>query len=159
VLGVIDVEGNVCADDCTLSGKVAAQRLASFLGTGFPALVDEIRAAAQQDQALQDFSSSLRLCDPRALHRHAVELVDLSVSETLAGRLGALEVPTFYIAGSPGGAGARSRGLLEQAGVRCTVISPAGHAPFMDQPDAFAQAVASMAGECPGTGPGERVSL
>jgi pimeloyl-ACP methyl ester carboxylesterase len=144
VLGVIDVEGNICSEDCSLSGKAASQPLDHFLESGFEAMADEIYQLAHGEEQLQDFYASMRMCDPRAFHRHSAELVVLSSSEKLADRLGALPVPAFYIAGSPGGAGDRSQGLLEKAGVPCTVISKAGHVPFADQPDDFAKVVATM---------------
>ena len=72
------------------------------------------------------------------------DLVSLSESETLAARLAALSVPAFYIAGSPGGIGTRSLELLENAGVSCTLIAPAGHVPFFEQPDHFTRTLLSM---------------
>lgn len=142
VQAVIDVEGNISKDDCTISGKVAAQSAHEFRRSGFAALLDRMERAAQNDAGAAMYLRTVRMSDPAAFHRHSGELVALSRVEDLARRLAGLPMPACYIAGSPAGAGPRSIALLAQAAVPVTVIRRAGHCPFIDQPDAFLSALA-----------------
>lgn len=134
---VIDVDGNVCLDDCTYS-----RRLAGFAEADAARAADEVWAwvagAAGGDVAMRGYAASLGFADPAVLWRHAVELVALSSDDRLAQRRAALAVPFLYIAGAPGGASPRSRALLAEAGIEVEAIGPAGHWPFIDQPAAFA---------------------
>jgi pimeloyl-ACP methyl ester carboxylesterase len=138
---VIDVDGNVCLDDCTFSRRIAA------FDEGDAAVAAEqvwtwIARQAAGDAALRGYAASFAFADPAVLWRHATDLVALSTDGSLAARLAALPVPVLYIAGAPGGASPRSRALLEAAGAMIEVVSPGGHWPFIDQPLAFADAVA-----------------
>jgi pimeloyl-ACP methyl ester carboxylesterase len=138
---VIDVEGNVCAEDCFLSHQVASRSPESFCREGFTLLQDCVRRDARQDPEIQRYLDSLRRCDPRTFHRHSRDLVKLSEGEDLARRLAALDCPATYIAGVPDGIRARSRRLLDEAGVPVVEISPAGHWPFASNPDDFIAAL------------------
>ncbi len=145
---VLDVEGNVCVDDCTFSRRLAA----------FPA-AEASRAAEQvwawvagqagTDPALRGYAASLAFADPDVLWRHAHELVALSSTDALAARRAAVAPPLRYVAGTPGGASPRSHVLLAQAGVEVAAVGPAGHWPFVDQPLAFAEAVAGFVESLP----------
>ena len=81
---------------------------------------------------------------PEGCYANARELVEVSEPETMAVRLAHLPVPVTYVAGAPDGACARSRELLDGAGVATIEIAPAGHWPFIDQPGVFAGAVATL---------------
>ncbi|MEZ4404461.1 MAG: alpha/beta fold hydrolase [Kofleriaceae bacterium] len=142
VRAVVDVDGNTSLGDCTFSSKIAAWGERAFVDAGHAALVAEL-AAGHADPAVRGYAASMAFAEPRQLWRHAVDLVELSASETLAGRRAALAVPLTFIAGAPRGVCARSRELLDAAGVRVIDVAPAGHWPFIDQPDAFAAAVAA----------------
>lgn len=144
VRAVVNVEGNVCLNDCAWSGPVASASLASFVATGFRELQDQVERAGTGDAGMARYADSLRLSDPAIFHRHATDLVALSRPSDLARRLSALSVPALYIAGSPGGIGPRSLDLLREAGVNTKILSPAGHCPHLDQPDAFAQAISEF---------------
>lgn len=149
VRAVVDVEGNISSVDCFFSGRAAALSPIEFCESEVEPMIDEIYRAGLEDEALRDYHASLRMCDPRTFHALSVDLVSLSGSGTLAARLAALPVPVFYIAGSPGGIGHRSLALIQAAGLDCTIIEPAGHAPFIDQPDRFARALAGIVGRLP----------
>ena len=141
VAAVIDIDGNLSRGDCKLSADAAAYSEADFVTGGFDAIRDAVYRAGIDDLALRGYHAALRMASPHVLHRHARELVELSTSEELAGRLAKLAVPLLYIAGSPGGACERSRALLDEHGVRWAAIAPAGHWPFIDQPAAFADQI------------------
>lgn len=141
---VIDVDGNVCLDDCTYS-----RRLAGFAEADAARAAEQVwtwvAGAAGADVAMRGYAASLAFADPAVLWRHAVDLVALSSEDTLARRRAALPVPLLYIAGAPGGASARSRTLLAEAGVTVETVGPSGHWPFIDQPAGFAAAVVRFA--------------
>lgn len=138
---LVDVDGNVCVDDCTFSRRIAA-----FAEADAARAAEEVwtwvAGQAGTDVALRGYAASLAFADPAVLWRHARELVAVSSEDTLAARRARLPVPVVYLAGTPGGASARSRTLLAEAGVAAEAIGPAGHWPFIDQPLAFADAVA-----------------
>ena len=148
VRGVVDVDGNVCLDDCTFS-----RRLAAFAEPDAARAAEQVwtwvAAQAGTDAALRGYAASLAFADPAVLWRHAHELVALSSDDGLAGRRARAGVPLVYLAGSPGGASPRSLGLLASAGVAVVTIAPSGHWPFVDQPLAFADAVARFVERLP----------
>ncbi|AXL87266.1 alpha/beta hydrolase [Streptomyces sp. CB09001] len=88
------------------------------------------------------WAATMRLTDPRALHRSAVGLCRGSdpVMRTL---LGELEVERVYLQGELSG-GLEGREALEATGVRVTTVAGAGHNVMFDRPDAFAAAVARL---------------
>ena len=141
VTGLINVEGNVLLEDCSLSALVAAQSLDDFVSHGFARLAEDIYHSGLSDQASRKYYASLCLCDPRAYHAHSLELVALSRSEKLAARLAALSIPVFFLAGSPGGISIHSLEALKKAGICCRIIEQAGHVPFVDQPECFVREV------------------
>jgi len=148
VRGVVDVDGNKSPDDCTFSGQAAAQDLAEFVAGGFDALRDRVYRAGVDDPAQRGYFASLRLADPATYHRNSRELMSLSAKPgDLAERLAALACPRVYVAGTPGGASALSRGLLDAARVPVLEVAPAGHWPFLDEPDGFAAALREVLAE------------
>ncbi len=144
---IVDVDGNKSLGDCSFSGRAARDSLEEFETKGFDALRDEVYEAGLRDRAQRGYYASLRLCDPRAFHRHSVELVQLSKGESMARRLASLALPKLYVAGQPNGACARSISLLEAAKVPWVSVAPSGHWPFIDQPDAFADVLARFVTE------------
>jgi pimeloyl-ACP methyl ester carboxylesterase len=89
------------------------------------------------------WAATMRLADPRALHRSAVGLRRGSqpVMRTLLEGLG---VDRVYLQGERSGELA-GRQALEAAGVRVVTVPDAGHNVMFDNPDAFAAAVAGRA--------------
>jgi pimeloyl-ACP methyl ester carboxylesterase len=150
---LVNVEGNLCAEDCTASGPAAAMTADRFAAEGFEAMQMAVYRAGAGEKALRTYYAGLRLCDPLAYHFNARELVKLSSKGDLAARLAALPLPSFYVAGRPGGASKHSLELLAKAHVRTAIIEPSGHCPFIDQPDAFAEALCQMLGGAAGAGP------
>jgi pimeloyl-ACP methyl ester carboxylesterase len=146
---IVDVDGNKSLGDCSFSAKAARDSLEEFEAKGLDALRDEVYEAGLQDRAQRGYYASLRLCNPKAFHRHSVELVQLSKGESMARRLASLPMPKLYVAGQPDGACGRSISLLEAAKVPWVAVAPSGHWPFIDQPDAFAGVLARFVAEVP----------
>jgi pimeloyl-ACP methyl ester carboxylesterase len=149
VRAVVDVEGNSTFGDCTFSSRIAAADEAEFVAGGYELLWQELWAEAGEDVALRSYSASLAFADPWVLWRHATDLVALSRGETLAARRGKLTVPLLFIAGVPDGVCERSRQALAAAGVRVAEVSPAGHWPYVDRAEPFAEIVARFVESLP----------
>lgn len=134
---IVNVEGNVCGDDCTFSSRIAAYPPAVLEERGLASLLDGIYRDGLDDAPLRTYFASMSLAHPPTLHRSAAELVEISDREEIAGRLADLDLPQIYLLGNPRGTGARSRSLLTAAGIPWRAIPDAGHWPFLDQPDLF----------------------
>ena len=141
VAGVIDIDGNLSRGDCTYSARALPYSPTDFATHGFDVVRDEVYKSGIADPALRGYYVAMRMASPHVFHRHAIELVELSSTETLAARLAALTVPVLFIAGVPGGICARSHELLAKHAIRTISIEDAGHWPFIDQPEAFAKAL------------------
>jgi pimeloyl-ACP methyl ester carboxylesterase len=144
VRGVIDIDGNLSRGDCTFSAEAAAYSAEAFAAHGFAEMQKRVAAGGASDAALRGYAFGLAAANPAVFHRNAIDLVELSSSETLAGRLAALSVPTLFIAGAPGGICARSQSLLDVNHVPWAALEPSGHWPFIDQLDLFAMTVLSF---------------
>jgi 2-succinyl-6-hydroxy-2,4-cyclohexadiene-1-carboxylate synthase len=138
---VIDVDGNLSRGDCVYSAEAAAYAPDGFAMHGFDQLRSAIYDRGAKEPALRGYYAAMRMASPEVFHRHSIDLVALSSTETLAGRLAALAIPTLFIAGAPGGSCERSRTLLDRERVRTVLIEPSGHWPFIDRPEAFASAL------------------
>lgn len=147
VRAVVDIDGNTSEGDCTFSSQAAVMDLGEFEQGGFDRVRDGIYRHGLSDPAQRGYYASLRQAHPATFHRHSQELVRWSEARDLARRRAAVACPLLYIAGDPGGACRESRQLLDAARVRVAAITPAGHWPFIDQPDAFVEVLAGFLGE------------
>jgi pimeloyl-ACP methyl ester carboxylesterase len=147
IAAFVNVEGNVSPGDCTFSAVAASQQADAFAAGGFDRLRDSVRERGATDRALRGAHPSMMMADARAYHAHARELVEVSADESMAARLAtvAARVPLVYVAGVPGGAAARTLELLEARAIPTVRVEPAGHWPFVDQPDAVAEAIRALA--------------
>ncbi len=144
VRAFLNIEGNLSLGDCTYSGRASRYPLNAFLASGFDELRDGIYRDGVNNLPLRGYYASMRFADPKVLHRHSLDLVELSTPEDLATRFTKLAVPALYVAGSPDGACKRSKELLGSSVARWQLVEPAGHWPFLDQPDDFANLVADF---------------
>lgn len=149
---LLDVEGNVTFDDCTFSSIASGQTLEHWLEAGYADFIDHIHFLAEEGRDTSDaakegarvmraYGASAHFADPRTLYRDAVDLVRLSKTDELAARRAATGIPMVHFHGTPRGTGARSLGQLEAAGIATRAFEPAGHWPFLDQHDAFVEAM------------------
>ncbi len=141
VRAFLNVEGNISFADCTASQEAAVDTTDAFLADGHRALLERTYRGGIEDRALRGYYASLRLADPRQFHRDAVELVARSRAETLAAETAAVSCPRHYVLGDPRGTGEHSQALLEAAGVSWQAIADAGHWPYLDQHEAFVDAL------------------
>lgn len=92
------------------------------------------------DRVGLSWAATMRLADPRALHRTATGLARGTVP-TMRHLLEALKADRVYLQGELSGELADREGL-EAAGVRVVTVPGAGHNVMFDNPDAFAAEVA-----------------
>lgn len=137
----INVEGNISIGDCTFSGRAAASERDEFISMKFSHLKEAIAKNSTHNQALQGYYTSMCMADPDQFYLNSVELVQYSKKEDLACRFSMLPMPSLYIVGTPDGTCDTSKELLRTHKVRWIEIEPAGHWPFIDQPDLFITSV------------------
>jgi len=141
---IIDVDGNLSAGDCTFSTRTRKYSEAEFATRGFAEVRAEMYELGARDPAMRGYFAAACATSPITFHRHALDLLALSESEVLVPRLAAVRCPKLFIAAVPGGVCEHTRSLLAHHKIRTVVIQPSGHWPFVDQPDAFATAVADF---------------
>jgi pimeloyl-ACP methyl ester carboxylesterase len=112
------------------SQRLAAQSEDEFVRVGYGELLATVPFWAPM----------LRLCDARAVHRSAVNLVR-HVRPTGRELLESMTIPRTFIVGERGEK-LRDAAGLEAAGVRVVTIPGAGHMMMDDDPRAFVQALA-----------------
>ncbi|MGN9758563.1 alpha/beta fold hydrolase [Streptomyces sp. SD31] len=88
------------------------------------------------------WAATMRLADPRALHRSAVGLRRGS-EPIMRDILEGLTIDRVYLQGELSGE-LPGRGTLEAAGVRVVTVPGSGHNVMFDNPDAFVAAVAGL---------------
>ncbi|MEM9595681.1 MAG: alpha/beta hydrolase [Acidobacteriota bacterium] len=143
--GLVNVEGNLSPPDCAFSSLAAAYSSADWLAFGRARFLDQLHASAGEDlgredpQVIRGYAASIEMADPRTFHRGSADLVRESATETLARRLADLGLRQIYLHGRPRGTGDRSLALLDASGIPRRGFEVAGHWPFLDQPDAFAE--------------------
>ena len=144
ISALVNVDGNLTRGDCTFSAEAAVYGRDEFVATGFDAMRARVAERGATEPALADYHTALLRADAEMFHRNALDLVALSATETLAPRLAAVSARVLFVAGVPGGICERSRAQLDERRIPWVGIEPAGHWPFIDQPDAFAAAVGSF---------------
>ncbi|MHA5053445.1 alpha/beta fold hydrolase [Streptomyces sp. SD15] len=92
------------------------------------------------DKVGPSWAATMRLADPRALHRTATGLAR-GTYPTMRHMLEELTMDRVYLQGELSGEPAGREGL-EAAGVRMVIVPGAGHNVMFDNPDAFAAEVA-----------------
>lgn len=145
VRGVCNIDGNCSRGDCTFSSQALPFSAEDFEAHGFATMRDRLYEAGLADHPLRGYHAAMCVASPRQFHRNAIELVELSDSETLAGRFARLTCAKQFVAGVPRGICEHSRALLDREGASWIGLSPAGHWVFLDQRERFAHELAAFA--------------
>jgi 3-oxoadipate enol-lactonase len=141
VRAIVNIDGNLSFGDCNFSREVLPFTPETLRTRGFDERRAQVYADGMTQPALRGYHAAMFFASPDVFHRHAVDLVELSKTETLAARLAALRSPALFVAGVPDGICAGSRALLDRHGVRWVGIEPSGHWVYLDQLDRFADEV------------------
>ncbi|MFH8487304.1 alpha/beta fold hydrolase [Streptomyces longisporoflavus] len=127
-------EANLDPDPATTEGssEIAAYEEGDFVAGGHARVLEEVDPL---------WAATMRLADPRALHRSATGLVR-GTRPTMRAMLMELPVQRVYLQGARSGELAGSE-ELRASGVRVLSVPDAGHNAMFDAPDVFASAVAA----------------
>jgi pimeloyl-ACP methyl ester carboxylesterase len=125
---LIVAEPNFEPEDATLSGEIAGQPEEEYVNTGHAALIERATKWAADDPDIANYPNTLRMSDPRALHRSASNLAAASLTSTFFGEL---TLPH------------RHEVLLNGRGVPVEIIPNVGHAMMDAIPEGVAYALAN----------------
>jgi len=143
---IVDVDGNLTRGDCTFSAQASAYSEADFVAHGFAEMRARVYERGVTEFALRTYYAALCFASPRTFYKQATELVALSSTNTMTARLGAVKVPSLFIAGVPNGICEVSKIELERQRVHWIGIEPAGHWVYLDQRATFAGAIGRFVG-------------
>ncbi|MFT3693297.1 MAG: alpha/beta hydrolase [Kofleriaceae bacterium] len=138
---IVNIDGNISRGDCTFSGRAIGWTEAEFVAHGFAEMKDAVYREGIAKLPLRGYHAAMCFASAAQFYRHAQNLVELSLSESLARRMSGLSVPHLFVAGVPDGICEKSRALLTGVGANWIGIEPAGHWVYLDQTESFACAI------------------
>ncbi|UCF79467.1 MAG: alpha/beta hydrolase [Candidatus Eiseniibacteriota bacterium] len=132
VLSLVNMEGNLTPEDCTISGRVAGLTGEEFAEDGRRRLEETLRKAGADDTSMSEYAETFAAASTTALYMSSVHTVADS-STPLVGRLSRIKNVCFIY-------GEKNRGvypgeaLLRAAGIPLFYIPGAGHAMATENP-------------------------
>jgi len=141
-----NAEGNLTAEDCTLSRHVIVESEDGFASGGFARFLKmlEGRLAGPNDFAGARYLAMVRRSSARAFYRSSVSTVAESDSGRLLPAFINLAVPRCYLYGEKNRGRFPAEAALEKARVPVRFIPESGHSMMDDNPDAFYEIVSEM---------------
>lgn len=135
----MNAEGNITAEDCTMSRQVVEMDERHFALEGFEQLKQSIAEEAErlQDRASRDYLKSLSKATPESLHKSSVSTVRESNFGNLLTRFARLPFYKCYIYGEKNKEVFPAEKMLEQKGIPLFYISKSGHSMMKENPDKF----------------------
>jgi pimeloyl-ACP methyl ester carboxylesterase len=137
--GLINLEGNLCPEDCMFSRRVVPHTLATFATTVFDQMVGELRSSRYAGDQIIAHNMVLNV-DVRAYHAYSFETVAESDSGRLLEEFIRLSVPRLFLYGDAN----KTLSYLPQlrdSPVRVEEIPSSGHFLFYDNPVATFEAI------------------
>jgi pimeloyl-ACP methyl ester carboxylesterase len=144
ILSLVDMEGNLTPEDCTISGRVAGLTIEEFAGDGRKKLEETLRKAGQEDPSMSEYAETFAMASTAALYKSAVHTV-ADASTPLVERLSRVKNACFIY-------GEKNRGvypgeeLLRAAGVPIFYVEGAGHSMATENPGQLFEVMASVFG-------------
>jgi pimeloyl-ACP methyl ester carboxylesterase len=141
VQGFINLEGNLCAEDCMFSRRVIAHTL-DTLGSTFKQIMGELRSSRFVGDQITAHNMALNV-DIRAYHAYSFETVKESDSGRLIEEFLSLRMPKLFVYGE------HNRALsylarLRGGDVQVAEIPSAAHFLFYDNPVTAYQTIAAF---------------
>ncbi len=139
IRGLINLEGNLCPEDCMFSRRVVRYELEEFRSTVFEEMTEELRSSRYSGDQIIANSMALNV-DVRAYHAYSFETVAESDSGRLIEEFLALPVPRLFLYGEVN----RSLSYLQrlrESDTQVVEIPNGAHFFFFDNPVATFQAI------------------
>jgi pimeloyl-ACP methyl ester carboxylesterase len=135
----INIEGNLTAEDCTMSMRVAEMGEKHFTREGFEELKHSISMEAKktQNKPLGDYLRSLSKATPTSLYRSSISTVHESDHGNLLMRFARLPVYKCYIYGEKNRGLFPAENMLKQEEIPVYYVSESGHSMMNENPEEF----------------------
>ncbi len=146
----INAEGNITAEDCTMSKRVADIGEDYFAREGFEQLKHSIAEESErtQDGSLRDYLKSLSKATPKSLFKSATSTVHESYSGDLLKRFVQLPFYKCYIYGEKNKDFFPAEEMLKQEGIPLFYVSRSGHSMMKENTDEFYDLILNIISRC-----------
>jgi len=146
VCSFINAEGNITAEDCTMSKQIADMNEKYFALKGFEQLKHSIAEESErnQDKALREYLNSLSKATPKSLYKSSISTVRESNFGDLLARFTQLPFYKCYIYGERNKDVFPAEKMLEKKGIPLFYISNSGHSMMKENPDEFYNLILSI---------------
>ncbi len=133
---LINLEGNLTIEDCTMSKQVAEMSEVYFAQKGFKNLRNSIAEESKKagNESLRDYLKSLAKATPESLHKSAISTVHESSRGDLLTRFEKLPFYKCYIYGEKNKGIFPAEKMLNQKGIPLFYISNSGHSMMKENP-------------------------
>jgi pimeloyl-ACP methyl ester carboxylesterase len=142
VRGFINLEGNLCPEDCMFSRRVVPHTLESF-DSLYEQMMLELRSSRSVGDQIVAQNMALNL-DVRAYYAYSFETVKESDSGRLMQEFLSLELPRLFLYGERNNTLSYLPQLRGSSGIQVVEIPSAGHFLFCDNPIATYQAIGNF---------------
>lgn len=139
IQGLINLEGNLCAEDCMFSRRAVGHRLEEFGATVFERIIEELRCSRHAGDIMIAHNMALNV-DPRAYHAYSFETVAESDSGRLLDDFLRLPLPRLFLYGEVNQTLSYLPRLRDSA-ITVTEVPRSAHFLFYDNPVATFQAI------------------
>lgn len=135
----INIEGNITAEDCTMSKRVAEMSEKHFTREGFEELKHSISIETEKTHSkpLEDYLRSLSKATPKSLYKSSISTVHESNHSSLLMRFARLPFPKCYIYGEKNRGLFPAETMLSQEGIPLFYVSKSGHSMMKENPKEF----------------------
>jgi len=139
IRALINLEGNLSIEDCTMSKQVAQMSEGYFAQKGFESLRNSIAEESKKagNESLRDYLKSLAKGTPESLHRSAMSTVHESSRGDLLTRFKKLPLYKCYIYGEKNKGVFPAEKMLKQKGILLFYVSNSGHSMMKENPEEF----------------------
>lgn len=146
----INAEGNITAEDCTMSKRIAEMGEEHFAREGFEQLKHSIAEESErtQDRPLRDYLKSLSKATPKSLYKSSISTVHESNFGDLLTRFAQLPFYKCYIYGEKNKDVFPAEEMLKQEEIPLFYISRSGHLMMKENPDEFYGLILSIISRC-----------
>ncbi len=139
IRSLINLEGNLTIEDCTMSRRVAEMSERYFAQEGFENLRNSIAEESKKagNESLRGYLKSLAKATAKSLHKSAISTVHESSPGNLLTRFEKLPFYKCYIYGEKNKGVFPAEKMLKQKGIPLFYVSNSGHSMMKENPKEF----------------------